>query len=81
MGGLVMGVLKKRGWASFEEDLLLAQQESPGQQKADAITRPGENHNWARLDDLKGKVPKGKIGKVEVSRLILGGNMIRLTGV
>ncbi|MBC8869634.1 MAG: hypothetical protein H8E44_09465 [Planctomycetes bacterium] len=76
VGGLMLEVLKKRGWASFEEELLLAQQESSGQEKADAITRSGKNDSLARLEDLKGKVPKGKIGKVEVSRLILGGNLI-----
>jgi len=76
VGGLLLEVLKKRGWASFEEEALLAERESSGQQKADAITRPSKKYNWARLEDLKGKVPKGKIGKVELSRLILGGNMI-----
>jgi len=74
VGGLVMEVLKKRGWASFEEELLLAQRETSDRQKADATKRPDENS--ARPDDLKGKAPKGKIGKVEVSRLVLGGNLI-----
>ena len=32
--------------------------------------------NWAKLDDLRGEVPVSKIGNVEISRMILGGNLI-----
>jgi uncharacterized membrane protein YphA (DoxX/SURF4 family) len=32
--------------------------------------------NQGALSDLKGTVPKGKIGKHEISRLVLGGNLI-----
>ena len=32
--------------------------------------------NWAKLNDLKQKVPMSKIGGVEISRVILGTNMI-----
>jgi hypothetical protein len=76
VGGLMLGVMKKRGWASYEEELLLAQRETSTRAKADAITRPNETQVLVRPEDLKGKVPKGRIGKVEVSRLILGGNLI-----
>ena len=76
VGGLVLEVMKKRGWASYEEELLLAHRESSSPAKADAITRPNQTQALARPEDLKGKVPKGRIGKVEVSRLILGGNLI-----
>ena len=60
-----MGLLED----SQREELLLAQQEDSGQHQTDAITRPSRNYDWTRLEDLKGKVPKGKIGKVELSRL------------
>jgi uncharacterized membrane protein YphA (DoxX/SURF4 family) len=32
--------------------------------------------NRAALSELKGEIPKGKIGKHEISRLVLGGNLI-----
>jgi len=31
--------------------------------------------NWAKLEDLKGKPPKVKMGKLQISRIILGGNL------
>ncbi len=35
-----------------------------------------KNTNWAKLEDLKEKPPKGKIGKLKMSRITLGGNLI-----
>ncbi len=35
-----------------------------------------KNTNWAKLEDLKGKPPKGNIGKLKMSRITLGGNLI-----
>jgi hypothetical protein len=61
---------------SYEEELLLAQRETSTRAKADAVTRPNETQVLVRPEDLKGKVPKVRIGKVEVSQLILGGNLI-----
>ena len=78
VGGLLLEVLKKRGWASCEEELLLAQQESSGQEKPDAPAHSNETETPIGIEGLKGAVPKGKIGDVEQSRLILGGNLIGL---
>ena len=32
--------------------------------------------NWAKLEDLKEKIPVSKIGNVEISRMIIGGNLV-----
>ena len=76
VGGLLLGALKKRGWASCEEEVLLAQQGNSGEDKANPPTLSHKTDSPAAIEGLKGQVPKGKIGKVELSRLILGGNLI-----
>lgn len=67
-GGAFFGMAKKVGWTSFEEKTL---------KKTDAISSAStlvrENFDLNRLIE---KVPAGKIGKVEISRLIPGGNLI-----
>jgi hypothetical protein len=69
LGGFVMAVLKKRGYASQEESLLTAH--------FDALSGPSiKNLDFETLGDLKGKVPTAKIGDVDFSRLILGGNLM-----
>ncbi len=48
-----------------------------GNDAADALTMPTHTYpSWARLEDLKDKVPKTKLGNLEVSRMIFGGNLI-----
>lgn len=74
VGGLVLGGLEKRAWASFEEDQLNAQLQTSGD--VDAVTRPSKKFRWTRLEALKEKVPAGRIGDVKLSRVILGGNLI-----
>jgi hypothetical protein len=59
---------------SFEEANLAAaygahEDESPGGSSEPRI-------EYATLDDLKGKVPVAEIGKMRLSRLILGGNLM-----
>ena len=76
VGGLMLEAMKKRGWASYEEELLLAQRDNSTRAKADAITRSNETKVPSQPEDLKGNLLRGRIGKVEVSRLILGGNLI-----
>jgi len=69
LGGFVLAVLKKHGWPSHEESQLSA--------KVDAVTGATiKVFDFSSLKDLKGQVPHAKIGKVELSRLILGGNLI-----
>jgi hypothetical protein len=76
VGGLVVTALQKRGWASHEERQLGAKLAEAGDAKPDAVTRPTKTYNWARLEDLEGKVPQGQLGDLKLSRLILGGNLM-----
>jgi uncharacterized membrane protein YphA (DoxX/SURF4 family) len=71
VGAFVLSALQKHGYRSFEEDGLTNQLAD-----ADAVTSPSKTFSWARLEDLKGEVPKGKIKDLELSRMILGGNLI-----
>jgi len=77
-GGVAEGVL---GTLAGKEELILAQElarsESctPGAPDgvSDGYPRPAD---WAKLTELKEKAPMSKIGKVKISRMILGGNLI-----
>ena len=74
VGTLLLTVLRRQGYASFEEKNL----EETAKSKPDATTRPSKKFNWSRLKELNREMemPTGKIGNVEFSRLILGGNLI-----
>lgn len=68
LGVAIFGMAKKNGWLSFEENNL---------KKADAITSAtGITVKHRNLSELNGKVPKGKIKHLEMSRIIPGGNLI-----
>ena len=67
LGGFSYAVIKNFGYESHEEKNLKVN----GMTSASARAR-----NFAGLKDLKEKVPAGKIGNLEVSRLICGGNLI-----
>jgi uncharacterized membrane protein YphA (DoxX/SURF4 family) len=67
MGGFAYAALKNFGYESYEERDL----------KVNAVSSATSKFsNFTKLTDLKEKVPKGKIGNLEVSRLICGGNLI-----
>lgn len=67
MGGFAYAVLKNFGFESYEEKDL----------KVNAISSATSKYtNFSNLSNLKEQVPKGKIGNLEVSRLICGGNLI-----
>ncbi len=69
LGAFVFTLLKRRGWVSYEEKALAA--------KADALSKPSYTFDFtANVSDLKGTLPKAKIGNLELSRMILGGNLI-----
>lgn len=69
LGAFAYALYKKNKWDSFEEKLLKA--------KPDSVSGSTLlSFNFSKLDDLKGQVPKGRIGNVELSRMILGGNLI-----
>jgi uncharacterized membrane protein YphA (DoxX/SURF4 family) len=68
MGVALFGMAKKNGWLSFEEDELV---------KTDATTSATiMSAKMIDLRELKGKVPKGRIRHVEMSRIIPGGNLV-----
>ena len=74
LGGFVYAVLKKHPPGSLEEKALQA---NLGSSKADATTSPSIKIPQAlSLEDLKEKVPQAKLGDLEISRLILGGNLM-----
>jgi uncharacterized membrane protein YphA (DoxX/SURF4 family) len=67
MGGFSYAVLKNFGYESYEEKDL----------KVNAVSSAStKSRNFASLSDLKEKVPSGRIGNLEVSRLICGGNLV-----
>jgi uncharacterized membrane protein YphA (DoxX/SURF4 family) len=66
-GAVFFGMAKKRGWISFEEENLKPQAVSG------ASLLLGKTMS---VKELKGKVPAGKIKNVELSRVMIGGNLI-----
>jgi len=71
LGGFVYAVLRRRAQQSPEEKVL-AWGTSP-----DGISGPSQIiAKRLSLDELKAKVPTAKIGDLDVSRVILGGNLI-----
>jgi uncharacterized membrane protein YphA (DoxX/SURF4 family) len=64
----------KRGWRSLELKHLV---EWKRDEKVDAVSGATmKTFKYAPLSKLKGTVPKARIGKLEVSRMFLGGNLI-----
>ena len=71
-GGFVYAVINKKQWESFEERHLISQPS-----RLDALTGASTvGGHFADLKELKSKVPCGKLGDYEISRLICGGNLI-----
>ncbi|MBK9390714.1 MAG: DoxX family protein [Bacteroidetes bacterium] len=66
-GAVFFGMAKKRGWISFEEENLKPQAVSG------ASLLLGKTMS---VKELKGKVPAGKIKNIELSRVMIGGNLI-----
>lgn len=79
VGAFAYALYKKKKWDSFEEKLLKVE-------GIDANTSATIlNFNYAELNELKGQIPKGSIkytdkngqpAQFELSRLIMGGNLI-----
>ncbi len=70
-GGFAWMAFRKKQWESFEERTLVS---NPS--RVDAISGSTARAEFANLDQLKQKVPSGKIKGYEISRLICGGNLI-----
>ncbi len=69
LGAFAYALYKKKRWESFEHKFLT--------QTKDSVSGATlKSFNFTSLGDLKGQVPKGKIGDLEISRLIMGGNLI-----
>jgi len=69
LGAFAYGLYKKNRWNSFERKLLT--------EKPDAVSSATiKSFQLTSLDSLKGTVPKGKIGDFELSRVVMGGNLI-----
>jgi uncharacterized membrane protein YphA (DoxX/SURF4 family) len=69
LGAFAYAAYKKDKWDSFEEKFMTG--------KTDASSGATlKSFNFTSLGELKDQVPKGKIGNIELSRLIMGGNLI-----
>jgi len=69
-GVFTVAVLRKIGWESYEETRLQERQ-------ADAVTSATiKLFDFTSLKDLEGTAPHGRIGNLDLSRIILGGNLI-----
>jgi uncharacterized membrane protein YphA (DoxX/SURF4 family) len=73
VGAFVLAVLKKHGWRSFEE-LALSGRANP--RDAFVASATVKTFKFTALNELKGRVPYGKIGNLRLSRMILGGNLM-----
>jgi uncharacterized membrane protein YphA (DoxX/SURF4 family) len=71
LGGFVLAVLGKRRFDSYEEKLLRAAGDVDAVSGATLLS-----FRSASLKELKGQVPHARIGKLDVSRVIMGGNLI-----
>jgi uncharacterized membrane protein YphA (DoxX/SURF4 family) len=72
LGGFVWALLRKRSFDSYEARLLRA-----AGADVDAVSSATlKTFRYASLKELKGPVPHSRIGKLEVSRVIMGGNLI-----
>ncbi len=69
LGAFVYAVYRKQKWNSFEEKFLDGQPDATS-------SATMKTFSFASLENLKGQVPKGKIGDMELSRLVMGGNLI-----
>jgi uncharacterized membrane protein YphA (DoxX/SURF4 family) len=68
-GAVFFGMAKKRGWISFEESNLASKVEAV----SGASLLLGKTQS---ISELKGKVLAGKIKNIELSRIMIGGNLI-----
>lgn len=73
LGMFVLAVLRKHGWRSFEETNLASRA-----RRADTFVSSAtlKNYQFASLSELKGQLPYARIKNLDLSRMILGGNLI-----
>lgn len=69
LGAFAYAFYRRRKWDSFERKILA---DTP-----DSVTGATlKSFQFTSLEDLKGTIPKGKIKNFELSRLVMGGNLI-----
>ena len=73
VGALVLSVLRKHGWRSFEEMNLVSRAGVNDKYLAGATMK---TFQFSSVSDLKGRLPYGKIGNLTMTRMILGGNLM-----
>jgi uncharacterized membrane protein YphA (DoxX/SURF4 family) len=73
LGAFMLAVLKKHGWKSFEEVQLVGR---TGGKNAFVASATVKTFQFTTVSELKGRLPRAKIGNLELSRMILGGNLI-----
>ncbi len=66
-GGFVFSVARKHGWGSHEEMNLAG---------VDTVSAATVTVSRSTLNDLRAPAPKGRIGNLEMSRIVCGGNLI-----
>lgn len=71
VGTFAMAVLRKRGYLSAEERHLTSSTSS-----TDALSGASIKFQWKTLEQLTGQVPTGRIGSLELSRVMMGGNLM-----
>ena len=72
LGGFAFAVAKNHGWKSFEEEEL-----EKSTSNVDGTTSPTiKIEDPVDLTQLKKPIPKGKLGGLEIGRIICGGNLI-----
>jgi uncharacterized membrane protein YphA (DoxX/SURF4 family) len=69
-GAFAYAFYRKKKWDSYEEKFLTGQQ-TDARSGATLLT-----FNTSQLNELQGQIPKGKIHQMDLSRLIMGGNLI-----
>lgn len=84
LGALAYGVIRKTRMESFEEQNLLDASSGATQRFVQQI-QAGSNHvaladlkgkKFDEMSAIEGKLPKGFLGSMEASKLIMGGNLI-----
>lgn len=74
MGAFAYAFQKRRGWESLEVRHLLSHMKT---HEVDAMSGASAKRvDIAGLDELKGPMPRARIGNLELSRIFLGGNLI-----
>jgi uncharacterized membrane protein YphA (DoxX/SURF4 family) len=72
LGGFVLAVAGKRAFDSQEERILRAAGGPPDAMSSATL----KTFRYASLKELHGQVPRARLGPLEVSRVIMGGNLI-----